>query len=68
MGGWIVDGWVSGWMVGGWMDIWKDERRNGLKDDPASRDGGMGWFQKKWLDLDSQKTAESLGEEGTLRG
>lgn len=59
---------MGGWLVGGWTDIRKDERRNGLKDDPASRDGSMGWFQKKWPDLNNQKTAESLGEEGTLRG
>lgn len=55
-------------MVGGWMDIRKDESRNGLKDDPASRDGSMCWFQKKWLDLNNQKTAESLGEEATQQG
>ena len=57
-------------MDGGWMDEYVDEwineskSRNGLKDDPASRDGGTGWCQKKWLDLGNQKTAGSLGEEG----
>lgn len=45
------------------MERWGEEW---MKDDSTSREGDTVWLLKKWLDLDSQRTAESQREEGTL--
>lgn len=50
---------------GGWVGELRDKGRDGLKDDRVSRDGGMGWRLRDWLDLGNQRTTEFLRGWGT---
>lgn len=63
-----MDEWMSTWVGeyrGGCVGELMDKGRDGLKDDRVSRDGGMGWCLRDWLDLGNQRTTEFLRGWGT---